>query len=137
MNEPWISNPGMAGMVGGILGATIGILGGTIGTLAGVFVPRGKAKKLTLGVNTFAFVLSFISLVVGIVAYLSGQPYSVWYGFGFFGLLGTSGFGGSFWVILKRAREAELRKLMSEDLTLGGNEGSLKNNVEEKEVSDE
>ena len=134
MNEPWISNPGM---VGGILGSTIGILGGVIGTLASVFVPRGKAKKLTLGVNTLAFVLSFISLVVGIVAYLSGQPYGVWYGFGLVGLLGTSGFGGGFWVILKRAREAELRKLMSEDLTLGGNEGSLKNNVEEKGVSDE
>lgn len=134
MNEPWINN---LGMVGAILGSTMGILGGTIGTLAGVFVPRGKAKKLTLGVNTFAFVLSFISLVVGIVAYLSGQPYGIWYGFGFVGLLGTSGFGGGFWVILKRAREAELRKLISEDLTLGGNEGSLKSNTEEKEVSDE
>lgn len=134
MNEPWISNPGM---VGGILGSTIGILGGIIGTLAGVFVPRGKAKKLTLCVNTFAFILSFISLVVGIVAYLSGQPYGIWYGFGLGGLLGTSGFGSGFWVILKRARDAELRKLMSEDLTLGGNERSLKSNTEEREVSDE
>ena len=134
MNEPWISNPGM---IGGILGSTIGILGGVVGTLAGGFVPRGKAKKLTLGVNTFAFVLSFISLIVSIVAYLSGQPYGIWYGFGLVGLLGTSGFGSGFWVILKRAREAELRKLMPEDLTLGENEGSLKNNTEDKEVSDE
>ncbi len=134
MNGPWISNPGI---IGAILGSTIGILGGIIGTLAGVFVPRGKAKKLTLGVNTFAFVLSCISLVVGIVAYLSGQPYGIWYGFSLCGLLGASGFGSGFWVILKRAREAELRKSMSEDLMLGGNERSLKNNVEEKEVSDE
>ncbi len=118
MNEPWISSPGM---VGGILGSIIGILGGIIGTLAGGFVPRGKAKKLTLGVNTFAFVLSFVSLVVGIIAYLSGQPYGVWYGFGLCGLLGTSGFGSGFWVILKRARDAELRKSMSEDLILAGN----------------
>lgn len=134
MNETWISNPGI---VGGILGSTIGILGGVIGTLAGVFVPRGKAKKLTLGVNTFAFLLSFTSLGFGITAYLSGQTYGIWYGFSLCGLLGTSGFGGGFWVILKRAREAELRKLMPEDLTLGGNEGSLKNNTEDKEVSDE
>ena len=134
MNEPWISN---IGMVGAILGSTMGILGGVIGTLAGGFVPRGKAKKLTLGVNTFAFVLSFISLVVGIIAYLSGQPYGIWYGFGLCGLLGTVMFGGGFLVILKRARDAELRKLMSEDLTLRGNEGSLKSNTEEKEVSDE
>lgn len=125
MNEPWLSNPGM---VGGIFGSIMGILGGIIGTLAGVFVPRGKAKKLTLGVNTFAFVLSFISLVVGIIAYLSGQPYGVWYGFGLCGLLGTSGFGSSFWVILKRAREAELRKSMSEDLTLGDNSGEQDEN---------
>ena len=114
MNEPWISN---MGMVGGILGSIIGILGGIIGTLAGWFVPRGKAKRLTLSVNTFAFVLSFTSLVVGIIAYLSGQPYGVWYGFGLCGLLGTSGFGRGFWVILKRARDAELRKSMSEDLS--------------------
>ena len=134
MNEPWLSNPGM---VGGIFGSIMGILGGIIGTLAGVFVPRGKAKKLTLGVNTFAFVLSFVSLVLGIVAYLSGQPYGIWYGFGLCGFLGTSGFGSGFWVILKRAREAELRKSMSEDLTLGGNEGNLKSNTEKKEVSDE
>lgn len=134
MNEPWFSNPGM---VGGIFGSIMGILGGIIVTLAGVFVPRGKAKKLTLGVNTFAFVLSFVSLVLGIVAYLSGQPYGIWYGFGLCGLLGTSGFGRGFWVILKRARDAELRKLMSEDLTLGGNEGNLKSDTEEKEVSDE
>lgn len=120
MNEPWISN---MGMVGGILGSMIGILGGIVGTLAGGFVPRGKAKKLALGVNTFAFVLSFVSLVFGIVAYLSGQPYGVWYGFGLCGLLGTVGFGKCFWVILGRARDAELRKSVSEDLTLGDNSG--------------
>jgi len=117
MNEPWI-NPGL---IGGILGSIIGILGALIGTLAGVFVPRGKAKKLTLGVNTFAFVLSFTSLVVGIIANISGQPYGVWYGFGYAGILGTVLFGLGFWIILKRARDAELRKTMSEDLTLGSN----------------
>ena len=125
MSEPWISNTGIAG---GILGSMIGILGGVVGTLAGRFVPRGKAKKLTWGVNTFAFVLSFTSLVVGIIAYLSGQPYGVWYGFGLCGLLGTVGFGTGFWVILKRARDAELRKSMSEDLTLGDNNGNQNEN---------
>ncbi len=116
MNEPWM-NPGL---IGGILGSIIGILGALIGTLAGAFVPRGKAIKLTLGVNTFAFVLSFVSLVVGIIANLSGQPYGVWFGFGHAGILGTSGFSLGFWIILKRARDAELRKTMSEYLTLSG-----------------
>ena len=132
MNEPWI-NPGI---LGSILGGTFGTLGGVVGTLAGGFVPRGKAKRLTLGVNTFAFVLSFISLVVGIAAYLSGQPYGIWYGFGLCGLLGTVGFGSGFWVILKRARDAELRKSMSEDLMFGGDEKDTMKK-KEKEVSDE
>ena len=132
MNEPWI-NPGI---LGSILGGTFGTLGGVVGTLAGGFVPRGKAKRLTLGVNTFAFVLSFISLVVGIAAYLSGQPYGIWYGFGLCGLVGTVGFGSGFWVILKRARDAELRKSMSEDLMFGGNEKDTMKK-KEKEVSDE
>ena len=126
MNEPWM-NPGM---IGGILGSIFGILGALIGILGGGFVPRGKAIKLTLGVNTFVFVLSFISLVVGIIANLSGQPYGVWSGFGHAGILGTVLFGWGFWVILKRARDAEIRKLMSEDLTLGSNK-------EDKEISHE
>jgi hypothetical protein len=48
---------------------------------------------------------------------------------GFFGLNDTVLFGVVYWIILKRYREAELRKSMSEDLTFGGNEA-------EKEVSD-
>ena len=118
MNEPWISNPGM---VGGILGSIMGILGGVVGTLASVYIPKGKAKKLVLGVNIFAFVLSFISLIVGITAYLSEQPYGVWYGFGLCGLIGTLLFGMLFFIFRMEYRKAELRKSMSEDLTLGGN----------------
>lgn len=117
MNEPWMH----PGLIGGILGSIFGILGALIGILGGGFVPRGKAIKLTLGVDMFAFVLSFISLVVGIIANLSGQPYGVWSGFGHAGILGTVLFGWGFWIILKRARDAELRKTMSEDLTLGSN----------------
>ena len=117
MNEPWLSNPGM---VGGILGSTMGILGGVVGTLASVYIPKGKAKKLVLGVNIFAFVLSFISLIVGITAYLSEQPYGVWYGFGLCGL-GTFVFGMLFFVFRMEYRKVELRKSMSEDLTFGGN----------------
>ena len=118
MNEPWISNPGM---VGGILGSTMGILGGVVGTLASVYIPKGKAKKFVLGVNTFTFILSFISLIVGITAYLSEQPYGIWYGFGLCGLIGTFLFGMLFFVFRMEYRKAELRKSMSEDLTFGGN----------------
>lgn len=118
MNEPWLH----PGMIGGILGSTIGILGAITGTLGGVLAPKGKAKKLVLGVELSAIALSLILLVIGIVAYLADQPRDLWYTFGYVGLLGTVLFGTGFVVILKRYRHAELRKSMSEDLTLGNND---------------
>lgn len=115
MNEPWIDN---IGLVGAILGAMIGMFGAIIGTLVGVCVSRGKASKLPLGITTLALILSFISLIVGIIALLSGQPYDVWECFGDIGILGTVIFGIGFWVIRKKFTEIELRKFQSEDLTL-------------------
>lgn len=111
--EPWIH----PGWIGGILGSAIGILGAVVGTLTGAFASRGKAVKLTLGVNAFAFVFSFILVAAGIVAFLSGQPWGVGYGFGTGGFIGTIVFGMGFWVIPKAVREAERRKSMLEDLT--------------------
>ena len=90
MNEPWISN---VGLVGGILGSMLGILGAVVGTLAGVLAPKGKAKRLVMGVEIFAIVLSLTLLIIGIVAYLSRQPRDVWYVFGYPGLLCTVLFG--------------------------------------------
>ena len=117
MAEPWV-NPGI---IGGILGGTMGLLGAITGTLGGVLAPRGKAKKLVLGVELFSLGLSLILLVVGIVAYLVGQPRGVWYAFGYTGLICTVIWSIGLVVILKRYRAAELRKSMSEDLTLGSN----------------
>jgi len=125
MNEPWISNPGMAG---GILGSAMGILGAVFGTLAGICVPKGKAKRLVMGVGVFAIILSLILFIIGIVAYLSGQPRDVWYLFGYTGLLCTVILGVNLPVMLKQYRKAELRKSMSEDLTLGGNSGNQNEN---------
>ncbi|MCY3723396.1 MAG: hypothetical protein OXG97_14330 [Candidatus Poribacteria bacterium] len=125
MDEPWIGN---MGMVSGILGAAGGILGGVVGTLAGFFIPKGKAKKLVLGVDIFGFALSCLLLVVGIIAYLSGQPYGIWYGFGLCGLIGTPLYGMLFFVFRSEYRKVELRKSMSEDLTLGGNSGDRDEN---------
>ena len=118
MNEPWIGN---MRMVGDILSAAGGILGGVVGALAGFFIPKGKAKKLVLGVDIFGCALSCLLLVVGIIAYLSGQPYDIWYRFGLSGLIGTPLYGMFFFVFRSEYRKVELRKSMSEDLTLGGN----------------
>ena len=117
MNEPWISQQEL-----GILIMVIFIpLGPIIGTLGWLFVPKGKVKKLTLGVIAFGFVMGFVLLVFGIIAYFFAQPRWVWLRSIFFGLDGAVLFAVVYWIILKRYREVELRKSMSEDLTFGGN----------------
>ena len=127
MNAPWISQETL-----GLLIMIIFIpLGPLVGTLGWLFVPKGKAKKLTLGVIAFGFVMESVLLVFSIIAFLFGQPRWVWLRLGFFGLDGTVLFGIVYWIILKRYRDAELRKLMSEDLTLASKEVSHKNNDEE------
>lgn len=133
MNEPWISQEKL-----GLLIMVIFIpMGPLLGTLGGYFVPRGKAKKLTLSVLIFGIALASILFVFGVIALLFEQPRKVWLTSVFFGLDLIFCLGIAFWVIRKRIRDAELRKLMSEDLTLEGNEGSLKSNAEKKEVSNE
>ncbi len=127
MNVPWISQETL-----GLLIMIIFIpLGPIVGTLGWLFVQKGKAKKLTLGVIAFGFVMGSVFLVFGVIAYFFGQPRWVWLGSGFFGLDGTVLFGIVYWIILKRYRNAELRKLMSEDLTLVGKEVSHKDSNEE------
>ncbi len=125
MNEPWISN---IWLVGGILGSIMGFLGALFGSLGGL-VNKGKAKKLVLGYGIFGIILSFIILVIGVVAYLFGQP-GVWWCFGFPGILGAVVFTPIFFGFRYEYRKAELRKSMSEDLTFSRNK-------EDKEISDE
>ena len=128
MNEAWISQETL-----GLLIMVIFIpLGPIIGTLGWLFVPKGKAKKLTLGIIAFGFVMGSVLLVFSIIAFLFGQPRWVWLRSGFFGLDTTVLFGIVYWIILKRYREAELRKTMSEDLTFESNRQSH-NNIKEKE----
>jgi len=127
MNEPWISQQTL-----GLLIMLIFIpLGPLVGTLGWLFVQNGKAKKLTLGVIAFGFVMGLVFIVFGVIAYLFGQPRWVWLRSGFYGLDCAILFGIVYWLILKRYWDAELRKTMSEDLTLVGKEVSPKDSNEE------
>ena len=112
MVEAWI-DPRLSWIPGMLLGVIGGGLGGP---LAGFFAPRGKFKKSVLGFYYSILVISAGLFVAGIAAFMSGQPYAVWYGLGFPGLLCLIIFGILLRVVSKRYEEAELRKTMAEDI---------------------
>jgi uncharacterized membrane protein len=99
-----------------IPGTALGVLGALDGTLAGLLASRGKCKALVLGVHIGSLVLCAGLLVTGGIAKAQGQPYGIWYGFGFPGLLGLILFGSLTPVLLRPYREAELRKSLAKDL---------------------
>lgn len=94
----------------------MGLLGGTLGSLTGIFAPRGKAKSLVLGLYVISLLGSVLLLIAGSVAYLTGQPYGVWYGLGFPGLGGTVIFGSLLPMTSGVYRQAEQRRLAARDL---------------------
>ena len=113
MVNPWF-DPGMYAWIPGTL---LGVVGGGIGgPLAGVFASKGKFKKLVMGFFFASIVMSAGFLIAGLIAYFSDQPYGVWYGLGFPGLLGLIIFGTLTFVVLNQYREAELRKTMAKDI---------------------
>jgi tetrahydromethanopterin S-methyltransferase subunit B len=113
MANPWFD----PGMYAWIPGTVLGVIGGVIGgPLAGVFAPRGKLKKFVVGFFFATLIMSAVFLITGLIAYFSDQPYGVWYGLGFPGLLGLIIFSALIFVVLNRYREAELRKTMAKDI---------------------
>jgi len=112
MTEPWFDPNAYAWIPGTLLG----VAGGLEGTLAGMFAPRGKLKRLVMGMHFTIMGICCILLIVGVIARVTGQPYGIWYGFGFPGLLGLVILGPLTVVIHKRYAQAELRKSMAADL---------------------
>jgi hypothetical protein len=82
----------------------------------GVLAPRGKAKWLVLGSLGVLLCCSAILLVLGITAVTSGQPYGVWYGLLLAGVIGLIVLGSLSPVAINAYRQAELRKMQSQDL---------------------
>jgi len=112
MTEPWFDPNAFAWIPGTLLG----VAGGLEGALVGMFAPRGKLKKLVMGVHFAILGVCAVLLAVGVVALATGQPYGVWYGLGFPGLLGLVIIGSLTPLVRKRYAEAELRKSMAADL---------------------
>jgi hypothetical protein len=112
VTDPWF-DPNRYGWV---FGAALGIAGGVLGSLAGSLAPRGKARPLVIGLFVACIVLCALMLAAGVLAYLGGQPWGVWYGLGLPGVLGIFVLGGLMPVVQKQYREAEQRRLSATDL---------------------
>lgn len=112
MTEPWFD----ANLYAWIPGTLLGIAGGILGSLAGILAPRGKAKGLVLGFHGLVIGVSAVLLIAGVVAFIQGQPYGIWYGLGLPGLLGITVFGALLPVLSKRYRQAEERRLAAHDM---------------------
>lgn len=112
--EPWFDGS-TAGLVGGLIGAGLGTAGGIIGGLSGLCIRKGW-KTLLCGLFVTVITLSVALLITGVIAWLSRQPYHVWYVFGLPGLIGTSVFGGLFPMIRKRFTEKELQQIQAKDI---------------------
>jgi MFS family permease len=98
-------------LVGGVGGSVIGCLGGLIGTLASL----GRARRLAIGLNGLIVVIGVGSLIAGVVALATGQPYAVHYPLLLGGLLCTILPLGLTKTLCRRYEEAELRKMNALD----------------------
>jgi hypothetical protein len=112
VTEPWFDPNRYAW----VFGTALGIMGGVLGSLAGTLAPRGKGKPLVIGLFVATLMACAVMLAAGVVALLQGQPYGVWYGLGFPGLLGLGIMGGLLPLVQRRYREAEERRLSATDL---------------------
>jgi hypothetical protein len=112
MSEPWFDPIYYAWIPGTLLG----VLGGLWGSLLGILAPRGKGKGLVLGSLGVFLCASAVSLALGILALVKGQPYGVWYGLFLPGVIGLLVFGSLSPVAITAYRQAEARKMQAEEL---------------------
>ncbi|MCD4820310.1 MAG: hypothetical protein K8S23_16655 [Candidatus Cloacimonetes bacterium] len=112
MNNAWF-NPMLYGWIPGTF---IGVMGGVEGVLIGILASKGKAKKFIFTFHFSLIGISLLLLISGIIALISKQPYGVWYGLSLAGMIGTIVLGSLTPVVLRRFKEAEMRKTMSQDI---------------------
>lgn len=98
--------------IGGIGGSVIGLMGALMGTLASL----GRARALVFFLLATFIVLGAGSMVAGLVALFSKQPYAVWYPLILGGAI-TLPLGLFLWpTARKRFQAAELRRMQAMDV---------------------
>ncbi len=116
MSEPWFEPNTFGALFGAIVGGVGGTFAGLVGALAGVLAPRGKGRRLVLGLMEWFVALGVALLIFGLVALVCGQPFGIWYGPVLSGVLSIAVMGGLIPMVRARYRQAEQRKLDAEGL---------------------
>lgn len=75
MTEPWFDPNHWAWLPGTLLGCLIGLWGGLTGTL----LPLGKGRIVVFGLGLLSIGLATASMIMGLIALASGQPFDVWF----------------------------------------------------------
>ncbi len=101
-----------AGLLGGIGGALIGLWGALIGILAS----RGKARHFVLASANALLVIGIASLVGGVAAVATAQPYAVYYPLLLIGIILVLVFGKMRGNLSARYEQLELKKMQSMDV---------------------
>jgi hypothetical protein len=112
MTEPWFNPNLYAWIPGTVYGVAVGLLG----AIAGVLAYRGRARRPVINAWIAAWLAGVALLGVGLAALIGGQPWGIWYGFLLPGAIGAGVVGGNYFVLLKRYREIEERRLTARDL---------------------
>jgi ribose/xylose/arabinose/galactoside ABC-type transport system permease subunit len=114
-NYEWFSSRA-SGFIGGTAGSAMGLYGALFGCLAGVLVPRGKGRKLVIGMLVFLFVIGIVLLLIGGLAVFLGQPWHVWYPFMLLGGLSVFLPPSIYFSIKKQYDQFEHRRMQALDM---------------------
>lgn len=112
MTEAWFDPNRYAWIPGTAYGVAVGLLGAVVGVLA----HRGRARGFVVNAWRAAWLTGVALAAIGIAALAEEQPWGIWYGFLLPGGIGITVVGGNYFVILKRYREIEERRLAARDL---------------------
>jgi hypothetical protein len=120
MSQPWF-DPQQFGMYFGAIGGGVGgSLAGMLGAITGILAPRGRGKVPVIAAWVLFMLAGTLSLALGVVALVSGQPYGIWYPLLLVGVI-LEGVCTPllFAVVLPVYRMAEARKLAAEEIRSG------------------
>ena len=112
MSEPWFD----ANLWGWLPGTAVGVAGGVWGSLVGIFAPRGRGKALIWASYWLLLATGIVLTSVSVYAIACGQPYGVWYALLLPGVLIVLVLGPLGFVGRKAYRQAEERRIRSEDI---------------------